>query len=83
MTHLMQWQTMMMQPGALRRGVAVVLRSMSRMLDAVAASLEHTPRASLTRGVVEFEAMELDGRWVGAYYIDGELVSVVPDVTRL
>jgi hypothetical protein len=33
--------------------------------------------------VVEFAAIELEGRWVGAYYVDGELVSVLPDVTRL
>ncbi len=83
MTQFMQWQVMMMQPGALRRGAAVVLRAMSRMLDAVAARLEFTHRVASSRAVVEFEALELDGRWVGAYYIDGELVSVVPDVTRL
>jgi hypothetical protein len=33
--------------------------------------------------VVEFAAIELEGRWVGAYYIDGELVSLLPGVTRL
>lgn len=82
MTHLMQWQAMLQQPGAVRRGVAVLLRGLSRTLDAVAVKLEYTRQTS-ARAVVEFEALELDGRWVGAYYVDGELVSVVPDVTRL
>jgi hypothetical protein len=82
MTHLMQWQAMLQQPGAVRRGVAVLLRGLSRALDGVAVKLEYTRKTS-ARAVVEFEALELDGRWVGAYYVDGELVSVVPDVTRL
>jgi hypothetical protein len=81
MTHLMQSLAMVQQPGAVRRALAVVLRAMSRVLDALAVRLEYTHIAP-TRAVVEFEALELNGRMVGAYYVDGELVSVVPDVTR-
>jgi hypothetical protein len=81
MTHLMQSLAMVQHPGAVRRAVAVVLRAMSRMLDAVAQRLEYT-QVDMPRAVVEFGTIELDGRMVGAYYVDGELVTVVPDVTR-
>lgn len=41
------------------------------------------PSCAQQASVLEFAAIELEGRWVGAYYVDGELVSVLPGVTRL
>jgi hypothetical protein len=46
-------------------------------------SILHKPGCARQTSVIEFAAIELDGRWVGAYYVDGQLVGVLPDVTRL
>lgn len=81
MTHLMQWQAVMQHPGALRAAAAALLRWLSDALERLARRVEwHAPAPR--GGQVEFGTIELGGRVLGAYYVDGELVSVVPDVTR-
>lgn len=82
MTHLMQWQAALQHPGALRASVAATLRMLGQGLERLAARVEQRKRAH-SLGVVEFAAVEMGGRMVGGYYVDGELVAVVPDVTRL
>lgn len=88
MTHLMQWQVWVQQPAALRTAAATVLRMLSVALYRLALRVEQRQlaRAAQPRaddGTAEYQMIELGGRMVGAYYIDGELVAVVPDVMRL
>jgi hypothetical protein len=83
MTHLMQWQTVLQQPIALRAAIALVLRATIGLLERLAARLEHQPTPGSIKPAVEFGTIELGGRTMGAYYQDGELISVLPDVHRL
>ena len=76
------------EPGAMRTVVLQALRALSRALDAVVAHVEQAPPrhaayALCTTQTTEFGTIEVDGRVLGAYYLDGELVAVVPDVARL
>jgi hypothetical protein len=83
MTHLMQWQTVLQQPKALRAAVALALRATISLLEGLAAKLEHQPAPRSQKAAVEFGTITLGGRTMGAYYQDGELIAVLPDVRRL
>lgn len=82
MTHLMQWQAASQQIGPVRRWAVVLLRALSRAIDSVVAELD-TPPVVLTSSSIEFATVEMGGRMVGAYYINGELACIVPDALRL
>lgn len=82
MTHSMQWQAVSQQAGPVRRWAIALLRALSHMIDSWAAELD-TPRADARGANVEFATLEMGGRIVGAYYINGELACIVPDAVRL
>jgi hypothetical protein len=82
MTHLMQWQAATQQIGPVRRWAVVLLRALSRAIDSLVVELD-TPRAVALSASVEFATVEMGGRTVGAYYINGELAGIVPDAMRL
>ena len=73
------------EQSAVRTVVLQALRALRRALDAVVARVEQAPRrrAVYAAQTSEFGTIEVDGRVLGAYYLDGELVAVVPDVARL
>jgi hypothetical protein len=74
-------------PGPLRRATAAVLIAASAALARLAARLEAraVSTAPLEQDVhiVEFSAVEIDGRRHGAVYANGRLVGYLTDVPRL
>jgi hypothetical protein len=82
MTQLMEMKLFDAERSPARLAVLAMLRPLSRALTALVAQLEATP-ARKKPAVAEFSTIELNGCLVGAYYLDGELMAVVPDLVRL
>jgi hypothetical protein len=89
MTKTLTWTPVPVLPRpwrrAMRRAVAAVLRSASGVLARAARRLrdDATPRP-LTLPEIEFAAFHSNaGAPEGALYVDGELVAIVPGLTRL
>jgi hypothetical protein len=69
---------------ALRQGAAVALHVASRLLSQLARQLAATPaqpRPGASAPVIEFHAEA--GAPEGALYVDGQLVALLPGISRL